>query len=88
MSKKRQEPAQAERLAEMSGPAAIGHVLWFDAEHGSYRRRPVRVPLDILEEVAAGPASPPDHRSTHVVWIERELMSDATLHELHRKENV
>lgn len=88
MSRKRQpetEPAPPERLAEAEGPSAIGCVIWHDPEHNGYRRRAVRIPLELLDELASGPVSAPDHRSTHVVWMQKELMSDEALNALHRE---
>jgi hypothetical protein len=84
VSRKRTAPESAPlpRFAETPGPAAHGHVMWYDGEQ--YRRVQVRVPLELVGELAAGPISPPDHRSTTVAHMQRELMSDAMLGAIHR----
>lgn len=71
-------------LGDTPGPAAHGHVMWFSEEDGCYRRVKVRVPLEMLGEFAQGPTSPPDLRPSQVAWVQRELMTDETLHALLR----
>lgn len=86
MSASKRRAGREQRVAEIEGPAAIGFVLRYDEPHGCYRRTKVRIPLDLLDEVRAGEDSPPDHRSTLVAGISRDLMADEVLHQLHRKE--
>jgi hypothetical protein len=76
-------PPTSQRLAEMAGPAVVGWVVRYDGT--GYRRCRVRIPLEFLDEVRVGEETGPDHRSTQAAWIQRELMTDDVLHEIHRE---
>lgn len=71
-------------LRDLPGPYAVGWAVRYDAGNGGYRRVRIRIPLDVLEQLAVEPEHGPDHRSTQAAWITRELMADATLADIHR----
>lgn len=71
------EPA----LRDLPGPYAIGWAL--RAVKDGYVRVRVRIPLDVLEELAIGPASAPDLRSNQAAWIQLEIMQDEALQQIH-----
>lgn len=68
-------------LRDLPGPYAIGWALRAVAD--GYIRVRVRIPLDVLEELAIGPASPPDLRSNQAAWVSREIMQDEALQQIH-----
>jgi hypothetical protein len=68
-------------LRDLPGPYAIGWALRAVAD--GYIRVRVRIPLDVLEELAIGPASPPDLRSNQAAWVSREIMQDEALEQIH-----
>lgn len=68
-------------LRDLPGPYAIGWAI--KAVKDGYVRVRVRIPLDVLEELAIGPASAPDLRSNQAAWIQLEIMQDEALQQIH-----
>lgn len=79
---------QGERVTPVGSgepePVWIGWVL--RAHPDGYMRQKVVLPQSVIDAWAQGAPHPPDLRSNVVAQMTRDLMSDALLTELHRKD--
>jgi hypothetical protein len=75
-----------ETEAEAS-PSWVGWLMCHDGVNG-YRRVKVRIPGDLIGEIAVEEPSGPDLRPQHAMYISAEMMSDRFMMDLHEKESA